>query len=190
MQFESADPSVVRSIRQREFLNAWLRAAAKHRPLPLVDDFQPSRVFDELADMMGYDVMGQGDGARFLITQAGARLSATYGNDHLKPAERTNRYLDDALEPERYARVVGLYRACLKHKRPAYSISTVQDADNKDVSYERLLLPFGRGDAVEQIVGTYKSISIEGQDQQPDGPESQSRARDPGPGDHRSRLRG
>ena len=30
------------------------------------------------------------------------------------------------------------------------------------MSYERLLLPFGRGDAVEQIVGSYKSISIEG----------------------------
>ena len=38
----------------------------------------------------------------------------------------------------------------------------MQDADNKDVSYERLLLPFGRGDTVEQIVGSYKSISIEG----------------------------
>jgi len=35
MEFESADPSVVRSIKQREFLNAWLRAAAKHRPLPV-----------------------------------------------------------------------------------------------------------------------------------------------------------
>jgi len=38
----------------------------------------------------------------------------------------------------------------------------VQDDDGKDVSYERLLLPFGSGDAVEQIVGSYKSISIEG----------------------------
>ena len=38
----------------------------------------------------------------------------------------------------------------------------VQDADGKDVSYERLLLPFGSGDEVEQIVGSYKSISIEG----------------------------
>jgi hypothetical protein len=162
MQFESADASVVRSIKQREFLNAWLRAAGKHRPLPLVDDFQPNRIGDELADMMGYDVIGQGDSARFLITQSGARLSATYGSDHLKPAERTNRYLDDALGPERYAHVVALYRTCLKHKRPTYAISTVQDADNKDVSYERLLLPFGGGDAVEQIVGSYKSISIEG----------------------------
>jgi hypothetical protein len=46
--------------------------------------------------------------------------------------------------------------------RPAYSISTVQDADGKDVSYERLLLPFGSSGNVEQIVGSYKSISIEG----------------------------
>jgi hypothetical protein len=39
----------------------------------------------------------------------------------------------------------------------------VQDADGKDVSYERLLLlPFGSGDAVEQIVGSYRAISIEG----------------------------
>lgn len=162
MEFESADPSVVRSIKQREFLNAWLRAAAKHRPLPLVDDFQPNRVGDELADMMGFDVAGEGDNARFVITQEGARLTATYGNDHVDPAKRTNRYLDDAIGPERYANVVALYRACLRHKRPAYSISTVQDADNKDVSYERLLLPFGSSDAVEQIVGSYKSISIEG----------------------------
>ena len=38
----------------------------------------------------------------------------------------------------------------------------VQDADGKDVSYERLLLPFGRADKVEQIVGSFKAISIEG----------------------------
>jgi hypothetical protein len=47
-------------------------------------------------------------------------------------------------------------------QRPVYSISTVQDADGKDVSYERLLMPFGRDDAVTQIVGSFKSISIEG----------------------------
>jgi hypothetical protein len=38
----------------------------------------------------------------------------------------------------------------------------VQDDDGKDVSYERLLLPFGSGSTVEQIVGSYKSISIDG----------------------------
>jgi hypothetical protein len=38
----------------------------------------------------------------------------------------------------------------------------LQDADGKDVSYERLLLPFGIAGDVEQIVGSYKAISIEG----------------------------
>lgn len=162
MQFASSDPSVVRSIRQRDLLNTWLRAARLHRPLPLLSDFHPDRVTDELADMMGYDVVGRGDDARFRITQEGDRLSAIYGNDHIDPAERTNRFLDDAIGPVRYANVIALYQACLRHKRPTYSISTVQDADGKDVSYERLLLPFGSSDAVEQIVGSYKSISLEG----------------------------
>jgi hypothetical protein len=162
MEFVSSDPSAVRSIRQRYLLNTWLRAAARHRPLPLLHDFQPDRVADELADMMGFDVVGQGDDARLLITQEGARLTVTYGNEHVDPSKRTNRFLDDAIGPVRYANVITLYRTCLAHKRPAYSISMVQDDDGKDVSYERLLLPFGNGDAVEQLVGSYKSISIEG----------------------------
>lgn len=98
----------------------------------------------------------------FLITHQGARLASTYGNDHIAPAERTNRYLDEEIGPQRYAKVVALYRACLAHRRPAHSISTVQDADGKDVSYERLLMPFGEGETVRQIVGSFKSISIEG----------------------------
>ena len=84
--------------------------------------------------MMGFDVVGSGDDARFLITQEGARLTATYGNEHIDPAKRTNRYLDDAIGPERYADVVPSYRTCLARKRPTYSISMVQDDDGKDVS--------------------------------------------------------
>src|SRR4029079_3378529 len=148
MQFTSADPSVVKSIKQRELLNHWLRAAARHHRLPLIHDFQPLRFGEELADMMEFDVAGAGDSARFVITHEGTRLTATYGNDHVDPAKRTNRYLDDAIGPDRYARVVASYRALLARKRPTYSVSTVLDADGKDVSYERLLLPFGSGNAV------------------------------------------
>jgi hypothetical protein len=162
MQFESANPSVVRSVKQRDLLNAWLRTLGKDRALPVRGDYRPDRIADELADMMGFDVQGRGDDARFLITQEGARLTATYGNEHIDPDKRTNRYLDDAIGPARYARVVPSYRACLARKRPTYSVSMVQDADGKDVSYERLLLPFGTGADVEQIVGSYKAISIEG----------------------------
>jgi hypothetical protein len=134
MEFAGADPSIVKSIRQRYLLNEWLRAAGKRQPMPL---------------------------ARFLITHQGARLATTYGNERIDPTERP-RFLDEKVGPERYANAVDLYRACLRHKRPAYSISTVQDADGKEVSYERLLMPFGSGEAVQQIIGSFKSISIEG----------------------------
>ena len=162
MELGSANPSVVRSVKQRDLLNAWLRALRPHRPLPVIPDYRPERVADELPDMMGYDVQGSGGAARFLITQEGSRLAATYGSEHIDPDQRTNRYLDDAIGPARYARVVPCYRACLDRKRPTYSISMVQDSDGKDVSYERLLLPFGSADKVEQIIGSYKAISIEG----------------------------
>ena len=111
--------------------------------------------------MMGFDVVGEGDVARFRITQEGARLAATYGNE-LDPDKRTYRYLDDAIGPARYARVIVSYRACVARRRPTYSVSKVRDANGRDVSYERLLLPFGSADAVEQIVGSYHSISIDG----------------------------
>jgi hypothetical protein len=161
MEFTSADPSVIKSIRQRYLLNEWLRLAGKRPPMPLQRDFQLDRVDEETVDMMGYDVVGEADGARFLITHQGARLATTYGNERVDPAER-RRFLDEAIGPERYANVVDIYRTCLRHRRPVYSISTVDDADGKEVSYERLLMPFGSGQAVQQIIGSFKSISIEG----------------------------
>ena len=164
LEFASANPSVVRSVKQRDLLNAWLRARSRPRlrPLPSIRDYQPDRIADELVDMMGFDVAGCGNDARFLITQEGARLAATYGNEHIEPDKRTNRYLDDAIGPDRFAWVAPCYRTLLARKRPTYSISMVQDADGKDVSFERLLLPFGSADHVEQIVGSFKAISIDG----------------------------
>ena len=149
MRFESANPSVVRSIRQRDLLNTWLRTVVKPRPLPDLADYRPECLADELPDMMGFVVEGRGDEARFLITQEGATLTKVYGREHLDPRKLTNRYLDDAIGPERYGHVVTLYRTCLACKQPTYSISMVQDPDGKDVQYERLLLPFGSAGRVE-----------------------------------------
>src|ERR1700744_3803775 len=123
MAFESADPSVVRSIKQRELLNAWLRAVGRQRTLPIMAEYQPDRLADEKPDMMSFDVVGDGDNARFLITHEGTRLTTTYGNNSVDPDKRTNRYLDDAIGPERYARVVAPYLACVMRKRPTYSVS-------------------------------------------------------------------
>jgi Ni,Fe-hydrogenase III component G len=71
MEFESANPSVVRSIKQRVLLNAWLRSLRKPKLLPALADVNPEGIMDELADMMGFDFVGHGDSTRFLITHEG-----------------------------------------------------------------------------------------------------------------------
>jgi hypothetical protein len=111
---------------------------------------------------MTFDVVGEGDEARFLITHEGARLTSAYGSESCKPNPQTRRFLDDAVGPVRYQRLVALYRACLAARRPVYSVSKVHDTDGKEVSYERLLLPFGNAPAIDHIVGSFKAISIEG----------------------------
>ena len=162
MDYASADPSVVRSIRQRVLLNGWLRAIRRPHPLPTLIAFDPEAGLDEFDDMMGFDVEGEDEAARFLITLEGSRLTTTYGSTHVAPTARTNRYLDDAIGPYLYARVISCYRECVARKRPIYSITAISDPDGKDVSYERLLLPFGNGSAVRHIIGSYKTISVEG----------------------------
>jgi hypothetical protein len=162
MIFASSAPSVVRSVKQLDLLNTWLRAFAKRKALPRLSDYQPDRVEDERDDMMAFDVVGEGDRARFLITHEGARLRSAYGSAPVAPEKPARCFLDDAVGPVRYARLVTLYRTCLVAKRPVYSVSMVHDADGKEVSYERLLLPFGDTTAIDHIVGSYKAISIEG----------------------------
>ncbi len=163
MEFASADPSAIRSIKHRRLLQSWMRALRGENLLPLVGDFQPDGIANELADMMAFDLDEEDGTARFLITQEGWRLAAAHGSAQIDPAiQRTKRYLDDVVEPERYGLILPCYLTCLTRKRPVYSISRVPDVDGKDVSYERLLLPFGRDNEVEQIVGSYKAISIPG----------------------------
>jgi hypothetical protein len=42
--------------------------------------------------MMAFNVEGVGEDARFFIRQEDARLTVTYGSEHIEPAKRINRY--------------------------------------------------------------------------------------------------
>jgi len=52
VQFESANPTVVKSIKQRDLLNTWLRLYAREQRLSGIDEYQPARLEDELADLV------------------------------------------------------------------------------------------------------------------------------------------
>ena len=56
LEFESAQPSVVKSIKQRDLLNTWLRLYARDQAMPRMDKYQPERMEDELPDLVFYTV--------------------------------------------------------------------------------------------------------------------------------------
>jgi hypothetical protein len=44
LEFERANPSIVKSIRQRDLLNTWLRPYARGQSLPRLDEYRPERL--------------------------------------------------------------------------------------------------------------------------------------------------
>lgn len=130
--------------------------------MPRLADYRPSRIADELVNMMAFDVIGDEDDPRYLIVHAGERLTVTYGNDDPERDRNATRFLDAAIGPRRYELVVPSYRACVRARRPTYTVGLVKDAEGREVSYERLLLPFSNAQRVEHIIGSYIAISTEG----------------------------
>ena len=54
MEFQSAQPSIVKSIKQRDLLNNWLRLYAPKQTIPHMSEYQPARIEDELPDLVFY----------------------------------------------------------------------------------------------------------------------------------------
>jgi hypothetical protein len=156
MQFESANPSVIRSVRQRDLLNTWLRLYAREQKIPHIGEYQPSRLEEELSDMVSYFVDCTQQPPRLMIQIQGKHLASAYG-----PVGK-QRYLDEYLGPKLLPLVMPVYDECERRALPVYSISDVDDLYGRIVAYERLLLPFSEGGDVTHVIASLKPISEEG----------------------------
>lgn len=157
MSFESAGPSIVKSIKQRDMLNLWLRLyARRNQQMPRLADFQPDRIEDEKRDMVFYRVQHEADRIRFVIQSEGTRLGDAYGT----PGK--GRYLDEYIGPKLVPSIMPIYHESAQRGLPVYSISMVKDLYGRSVAYERLLLPFSDGDRISDLVASLKTISEDG----------------------------
>ncbi|MBR0895611.1 PAS domain-containing protein [Bradyrhizobium tropiciagri] len=156
MHFESANSSVVKSIRQRDFLNTWLRLYARAQTLPRFDEFQPERIEDDLPDTVFFTVDATMQPPQLTIESDGTRMATAYGHSG------KGRLLDDYLGPRLAPVVMPVYRECIARRLPAYTITDIDDIYGHVVAYERLLLPFSDGDAVTHLVASLKTISEHG----------------------------
>jgi hypothetical protein len=154
--FESATPSVVKSITQRDLLNSWLRLFARDERIPRQDEFRPERLTEELPDLVFLRVEQSPDGPRFLIENDGPRPANAHGS------VGKGRYLDEYLGLSLGPSAVAIYQECCRRSRPLYSISMVSDIQGRPVDYERLLLPFSETDGVSSIIASLKTISESG----------------------------
>jgi len=155
LDFESANPTVIRSIKQRDLLNTWLRLYAPAQRLPRVGDFQPARIEDELPDLV-FLTVENAKPARLIIDSDGTRMSIAYGHTG------KGRYLDEYLGVRLAPLVMPVYQRCLDRALPVFTIANVDDTCGRIVAYERLLLPFSEGDGVTHIIASLKTISEDG----------------------------
>jgi hypothetical protein len=156
LHFESANPSVVKSIKQRDLLNTWLRLYARDQSLPRIDEYQPSRIEDELPDLVFCTVDTTAELPRLTIQSDGTRMSNAYGSTG------KGRYLDEYLGARLAPVVMPVYYECIARRLSAYTISNIDDIYGRIVAYERLLLPFSDGGNVTHIIASLKTISEDG----------------------------
>jgi len=155
VEFESANSTIVKSIKQRDLLNTWLRLYARGQSLPLVEEYQPSRIEDELPDLVFF-VVESTQPPRLIIESDGTRMSRAYG--HSGKGRCLEEYLGARLAPL----VMPIYRECLTRALPVYTIFNVDDSYGRIVAYERLLLPFSNGVGVTHIIASLKTICEDG----------------------------
>jgi hypothetical protein len=156
VEFESANPTVVKSIKQRDLLNTWLRLYAREQLLPRVEEYQPERLADELPDLVYYTVDAGLKPPRLTIQSDGTRISNAYGHTG------KGRYLDDYLPAKLVPIVMPVYYECVRRRLPIYTISSVDDIYGRIVAYERMLLPFSEGGKVTHVIASLKTICEDG----------------------------
>ena len=156
MEFESARPSVVKSIKQRDLLNTWLRLYARAKAIPRVAEYEPERLSDEMPDLVFYSVDGASTPPCLTIESDGTRMSRAYGQ--IGKGKPLDQYLGARLAPI----VMPVYYACVARKLPVYTISHIDDIYGRIVAYERLLLPFSDRSDVTHIIASLKTISEDG----------------------------
>lgn len=157
LEFESAKPSVVKSIKQRDLLNTWLRLYARARSIPRIAEYRPERLEDELPDLVFYTVDTAVTPPHVTIDSDGTRMSSAYG--HTGKGKLLDEYVGARLAPI----VMPVYYQCIARGLPVYTISEVDDMYGRIVAYERLLLPFSEGSGVAtHVIASLKTISEDG----------------------------
>ncbi len=155
MNFEALTIQAVKSISQRRLLGHWSELAAGNR-FPAFADFHVDERMHDPKQLMIWSIERESGRRRFRAQFHGPRVSEVFRNDWV------GRTMDEAV-PERFRQfALDTAEECAGSGCAIFSIISTVDGEGQRVDCERLLLPFGNDDRVEQIVSSLQLISLKG----------------------------
>ena len=159
MPFQTVSIHSIRSNNQRALATHW-NALATDRGFPAIGAFNPQATNHSPEQMIVWDVENAGEAGRcFRVRSVGLRAVEAIGDSPIGPIGKTMEEL--APLPLREISLIGAHE-CVMSGCAVYEIITTVDANAHVVECERLLLPFGDGEHVEQIVASLQLISFQG----------------------------
>lgn len=152
-RFDCAYPSAVRSVRQSLLLRAWLEQCAGGGPLPVLDEFPAICGYSDQAELTIYDVVRKHATPRYRVAKEGSQFRTAFATTG------HGRFLDEVIPLAVWRGTQPNFDACVRHRLPIYCELSAFETSDQNVIYERLLLPFGRGTEVTNIVSSLKTTS-------------------------------
>ena len=156
MQFQRAQPSIVRSIRHVSLIKDWTRAC-RTASLPHFSDFVPDDRAGDSADLMIAEARREGEDTLFYCRSAGARV------EQILNVSVSDRYIRDSIDPKLLAAARPIWLTCLDLGMPIFSVIPINDRDGCPVTIEQIYLPYRLAGAhAEMIVSAVHAWSTEG----------------------------
>jgi hypothetical protein len=156
MPFQPVSMHTIRSSNQRALAAHWNMLSTDRR-FPSFAAFQPQPKDHSPEQLIVWDVEdgGEAGGRRFRVRRLGLRAEETLG------ASMIGKTMDEVVPPSLKTISLDGAHACAASGSALYAIITTVTHGHQ-VDCERLLLPFGEGDTVEQIVASLQLISFQG----------------------------
>jgi hypothetical protein len=157
MPFQRVSLHSIRSSNQRALATHW-NTLAVGRGFPTIAAFNPQSTGHSPEQIVQWDVesMDETGDRRFRVRAMGLRAAEAFGSGLI------GKTMEELVPPALRAISLNGARECAASGCAVYEVITTVDANAHQVDCERLLLPFGNGDSVEQIVASLQLISFQG----------------------------
>jgi hypothetical protein len=155
MKFSDGSINSIRSISQRGLAIYWARLEKVDR-LPSFRQFGPEPRLHDRKQLAIWNIEIDGSRTVFRALYRGSLLDQAYNDGWV------GRTLDEIASPALRPAVLSGMQECFAKQCAVYMILRTADDAGQPVDLERLLLPFGEGGQVKQIVASLQLISLKG----------------------------